>query len=140
MRVNYDPANTVLSCTFLNKSDSSPKSCSVIYGTCGQEIHTIQGSGIDGSPSMITIKLNSSIINSMSCYIVTASNGTYEIVVNGSINLPMSEKTGNALLSLIVLPAVFLLGMGGIIIIVIGVIFWRRRQQHDGNEFSYIDY
>ena len=124
-RVDYYPVNTSISCTFLNKADSSPKSCSVLYGTCGQEMDTIQGNAIDGSPFMIIIQLNSSIVRSTDCYIVTASNGTYEIVVNGSISLPMSERADNAPLSLIVIPIVLMV-LGVITVIVIGIIFWRR--------------
>lgn len=137
--VTYYSANTSFSCTFLNKSDSSPKSCSVMYGICGQEMSTIQGNAIEGSLFTIAIKLNSSIVRSTDCYIITASNGTYEIMLNGSISLPaMSERADNVLLSLIVIPVITVLVVGVIIIMVVGIIL-RRRQQH-GNQLCLIYY
>ena len=65
VRVDYDPVITIFSCIFENKSDLSPKSCSIIYEQCGQERYTDQGNVTDGSSSVITIKLNSSIVRSM---------------------------------------------------------------------------
>ena len=117
-----------ISCTFENRLDSSPKSCSVKYGTCGQEMYTTQGNTID--EFIIRLKLNSSIASLMNCYVVTASNGTYDIMVNGSLNLAMREGANNAVLSVIVVPVVGL--VVGAIIIVIGVIFGKRRW---GNQF-----
>lgn len=124
--------NTTLSCTFLNELDPSPKSCTVRYGICGREEYTIQGDVSDESPFEISIGLNSNIVESTNncCYIITARNGTYEIMVNGSCtSLPMSEGVDNArdlrLVSLIVLaiPITII-----IIVVVLGfTIFWKRK-------------
>ena len=83
-----------------------PKFCSVLYGTCSQEMYTIQGNATEGSPFMITVKLNSSIVRSRNYYIVTASNGTYEIRVNGSTNLSGMSEGFNSDVIQIVLPIV----------------------------------
>jgi hypothetical protein len=129
--------NTTFSCTFLNELDSSPKSCSVRYGICGQEKYTIQGNISDESPFKISIELNSSIVGFTNCcYIITASNGTYEIMVNGScISLPIVIDNARdlRLLSLIVLVLVIP------ILVVLGVIvavFWRRKLVHGNQSFQ----
>ena len=108
-----------------------------MYGTCGQEISTIQGNAIEGSLFSIAIKLNLSIVRSTDCYIITASNGTYEIMLNGSISLPaMSARADSALrlLSLIVIPIIIVLMVIG----VIAIILWRR--QRHGNHLCLIYY
>ena len=125
--------NTTFTCTFLNKSDSSPKLCSVTYGTCGKEMYSIQGNTREGSPSVIIINVNSSDIRSTEsdCYIITASNGTYEIVVNGSINLPVDERAVPHPLIIIVIPIIlvlFLVLVLGGIVVGVTIFFWRRRQ------------
>ena len=130
--MNYYSINTTLSCTFLSELDTSPKSCTVRYGICGQEEYTIQGNVSDESPFEISIGLNSSIVESINncCYIITARNGTYEIIVNGSCtSLPASEGVDNArdlrLVSLIVLLTI---PITIIILVVLGfIIFWRRK-------------
>ena len=124
--------NTTLSCTFLSELDTSLKSCTVRYGICGLEEYTIQGNVSDESPFEISIGLKSSIVESTNnncCYIVTARNGTYEIIVNGSCtSLPANEGVDNArdlrLVSLIVLAIPITI----IIVVVLGfTIFWRRK-------------
>ena len=139
MRVDYDPVTTIFSCTFVNESDLSPKSCSIIYGQCGQERYTDQGNVTDGSSFVITIKLNLSIIGSNYCYNVTASNGTYEIVMNGSRNLPMRDEgeSNNAVLSVIVVPIIILVVVIGVISAI--VILRQRRRQLHGNQFSFFE-
>lgn len=97
---------------------------------------TIQGNAIEGSLFTIAIKLNSNIVRSTDCYIITASNGTYEIMLNGSISLPaMSKRADSALFSLIVIPIAIVSVIIGVI--VIGVIFWRRKNQYNGNQLSF---
>jgi hypothetical protein len=128
--VNYYSTNTTISCIFLNELDTSPKSCNVRYGICGQESSTIQGNDSNKSPLKISIELNSSILGSTNCcYIITASNETYEIKVNGSCtNVPISDGVDNArdlrLLSLIVPITIILVVLG----VIVGVIYWKKRQ------------
>ena len=117
---------------FLSKLDTSPKSCTVRYGICGLEEYTIQGNVSDESPFEISIGLNSSIIESINncCYIITARNETYEIIVNGSCtSLPVSEGVDNArdlrLVSLIIIPitGIILVVLG----VIVGIIYWKKR-------------
>ena len=119
--------NTTFMCTFLNQSDSSPKSCSVTYGTCGKEMYSIQGNTRKGSPFVI---LNSSDIRptESDCYIITASNGTYEIVVNGSINLPVDERAAPRPFLIAIITFVLVLLLGGIVVTIGVILYWRRSQ------------
>ena len=122
----------------MSELDTSPKSCTVRYGICGLEENTIQGNVSDESPFEISIGLNSSIVESINncCYIVTASNGTYEIIVNGSCtSLRMSEGVDDALdlrlvsLIVLVIPITILVVLGAV-----SVVFWRRKLQYPGNQ------
>ena len=124
--------NTTLSCIFLSKLDTSPKSCTVRYGLCGQEEYTIQGNVSDESLFEISIGLNSSIVELINncCYIITARNGTYEIIVNGSCtSLPANEGVDNAQDLRLVSLTVLAIPITIIIVVVVleFTIFWRRK-------------
>ena len=90
VKVEYIPETTTISCIFQNTSDLSPKSCSVKYGTCDQEMYTIQGNTTDQSPFTVMLELNS---NPMNCYVVTASNDTLTLMVNGRFETHRSTGT-----------------------------------------------
>ena len=106
MKVEYHPSNTTISCTFENELDSSQKSCSVEYGICDQAMNSAQNSTTDDSPSTVTIKLNITAMNSNTCYVVTATNGTFTVMVNGSFETPTNNKHLGVIVSSVILAVI----------------------------------
>lgn len=84
MEVKYIPENATISCTFRNKLDLSPKSCSIRYGVCNDRMmYNTQRNTTAQSPFVVMLELNSSVTNPMNCYVVTASNDSLTLTVNG---------------------------------------------------------
>lgn len=78
--MQYNSATSTITCTFLNQSDTSLKSCSIRYGSCDQQQRkTVQE---NSSSSKITLSLKSQ--NSF-CYTAIARNSTFAVAVQGSI-------------------------------------------------------
>ena len=137
MRVSYDPTATTISCVYENQLDSSPKSCSIKYGVCGQEMSTTQGTTTVESPFMVILRLNSSTINPMNCYVVTASNETFTLMVKGTfVTQSNNDPAVNAdIITGSVICVIILLGlvvMTATTIIVL-VVRYQRKQQY-GNQ------
>ena len=72
--------DSTLTCIFLNSNDTSEKSCNVRYGQCGQEMRTVSGYSSNNS---VTVSLQLSTVYISVCYIVTASNGSFTVIVEG---------------------------------------------------------
>ena len=120
VRVSYDPTATTISCTFENRLDSSIKSCDIKYGTCGQEMYTTQGNTTVESPFMVRLKLNSNILNSMSCYIVTASNETLTLMVKGEfITQSNNDSVNTSILAGTVIGVIIIIMLGLVVVTVI---------------------
>ena len=84
VEVQYNSATSIITCTFLNQSDTSLKSCIIRYGSCDQQQRkTVQG---NSSSSKITLSLESQ--NSFR-YTAIARNGTFAVAVQGSIIVGM---------------------------------------------------
>ena len=84
--VVYETVPSTITCTFDDPLNITGKSCTVEYGNCNQQIgQTLEGSSTQESPNIVTLKLQSIDSNQMYCYNVTASNGSYTIIVMGSI-------------------------------------------------------
>ena len=80
--VQYNSADSTISCTFINQMNTSIKSCNVTYGICGQNLkQTVQGSTSLMFPNTVVLKL---MYNSSFCYAVTATNNSFTVVVEGS--------------------------------------------------------
>ena len=74
------------SCTFQDRQDTSQKSCSIRYGPCrGKLSDTAETTSANESPGIILLMLNPQLIGQTFCYIVTASNTTYTVIVEGQV-------------------------------------------------------
>jgi hypothetical protein len=82
---NESSSGSIISCVFLNPSDTSEKTCCVIYQLCDQErIDSEMAPGCNKSVLQeIELKV---FVNSSEtyCYTVTASNDTYIIKVDAN--------------------------------------------------------
>ena len=85
VEVTYNSATSAITCSFLSQPDSmtSIKSCSVQYGECQNLIFTSYGNSTGNSVTLIVL-LSGSI--KAYCYIITASNGTHTVMVEGQIS------------------------------------------------------
>ena len=79
MSVQYDSIRSTITCDFLDETDTSIKSCSVVYGQqCDQMlVPGPQQSSTLEAPNSITLKVDSENFN---CYVVTASNDSFTII------------------------------------------------------------
>ena len=139
MKVEYNPSTTTISCTFGNELDLSPKSCS--YGICDQEVHIAQNKTTDGSPSTVIIQLNTSSIDPNNCYVVTASNGTFTVMVKGNFQIQLiSDSRLSVIIGSVIGVIVGLIAVTIIMVLVyvVYVIMIRRKKcgmykmYHDG--------
>ena len=78
----YIPENSSISCIFLNKSDTSNKSCGVMYGQCNELNDDNTEYGIKDT---ILVMLKNIDPSQSYCYKVTASSGIDTITVEGEI-------------------------------------------------------
>ena len=83
VEIQYSSATSTISCIFLSELDGSEKSCSIRYGECNQEL-TEMAAGNTTTSSVIMLNLTLTSSDSQ-CYVATASNGTYTVMVDGSI-------------------------------------------------------
>ena len=84
VQVDYDAFASTLSCTFL-KRQNSVKLCYVQYGPCGQDLTMTD----EGTTTFDVVPLNISVLSGADetfCYIVMATNGSYTVLVEGSIS------------------------------------------------------
>ena len=85
--VNFESADTVL-CNFLqhNSSTSQPYTCKIEYGHCEQQLNTtVEGYALAKFPSIVRIDLLPNL-QRWECYIITASNGSYTVLLKGSFS------------------------------------------------------
>ena len=87
---------------FENQQDLSPKLCSVKYGTCDNEMYSAQNHTTDGSLSTVTLKLNSSIINPTDCFVVTARNDTFTVMMEGNFETQQSNNNLSVIVGLVI--------------------------------------
>ena len=82
VNVEYLSTTSTITCAFLDQTDTSIKSCSVMYGQQCEEM-LIPGSQQNSTaedPYSITL----SVPENINCYEITASNGSFTIVVEGT--------------------------------------------------------
>jgi hypothetical protein len=84
VEVAYNAATSTVACNFLKNANYS---CSVKYGLC-QDIETKSNSSRNNTTGsdQVLIQIQSSGSAQM-CYVVTASNDTFVVVVKGTFNI-----------------------------------------------------
>ena len=81
--MQYNSADSTISCAFLNQMDTSIKSCCVSYGPCGQELtQTIQKNSSLVLPNNVTLSI---LPRGSYCYTIIASSGNFTVAVEGMI-------------------------------------------------------
>ena len=88
VKVQYTEATyeSAISCTFLNQSDTSEKTCCATHGRCDESgPESIQECKAD-SPYNIPLEISDRSIQRY-CYTVTASNGSHTVKVEGTFTL-----------------------------------------------------
>ena len=77
-------SKSTISCVFLNQSDTSNKTCCITHILCGQTAGptTVQECN-NIFPYRIEVNVSGRSKQTY-CYVVTASNDTYTVIVNGS--------------------------------------------------------
>lgn len=87
VKLKYAPSSSTLSCQFLTPPDTSElRSCSVRYKKCQEEQsspQTVSMKNVTANP--IALKLSVSEGNSY-CFVVTASNITFNVRIGGNIS------------------------------------------------------
>ena len=84
--MNYNSATSTIYCTFLNKLDTTEKSCSIKYGLCNQGlVNSTQGFSATETPNSVSLKLTD-LSDGAYCYVVTASSDNTTIKVKGSLS------------------------------------------------------
>ena len=84
--------NTTITCEFTNQLDNSNKSCIVTYSRCGQQLSEMaQGSSTPEEPNSIQVELDLPGQAIMYCYIVTASNDTFTVFIEGNLTTARGE-------------------------------------------------
>ena len=78
VNIIFQPTNKIV-CTFLDQREGQGTiSCDIAYGPCQQQPNMIARGKIT-SPNTVDTDLS---INSEYCYVVTASNGTFAILID----------------------------------------------------------
>ena len=88
--MSFDTMTSSIYCTFLNDQDMSRKSCNISYAPCGEELKK----DVQGNTSMDRIQLQLRLDSSTTdyCYVVTANNDTFKILVQGKIEGKIEGK------------------------------------------------
>ena len=80
--MEYNETSSAIICRFVDKLDTSIKSCVVMYGQCGQELLTARGNSTVEAPNTISLLVDSDRID---CYVVTASSGSFTVIVESMV-------------------------------------------------------
>ena len=80
VKVEYDSAASTITCTFNQLDNFENLLCDIRYGRCGQEL--FDSSSSTTTSNVATLKAK---VSGTTCYLVTASNGSYTVMVEGSI-------------------------------------------------------
>ena len=75
---------SIISCEFLNQSDTSEKTCCATYKSCNKKEPGNTQTCDRDSPYNIQLEV---VDESYDCYTVTASNDTYTVKVEGTFNI-----------------------------------------------------
>lgn len=97
MKITYDEDTTSIFCRFLNQQDTTDKTCSIEYVQCQRRLISIpkQLNATDtGIPNTFQINIDDSD-EATYCYRVKASNSSYTVHVDGTLNLGKTLKLYN---------------------------------------------
>ena len=85
MDVKYDSAASTLTCTFLDQPEdvASSRSCRVQYGDCLSKLTGLSNDTTTANDIVLNLQLSGS--GQEYCYLVTASNGSNVVMVEGRI-------------------------------------------------------
>ena len=89
--INMSPEVITVNCTFLNQPvDTNYKTCGVVYGPDCKDLSSDSGSVITDTSNCNSIVFNmvnevTNSINNVTCFLVTASNTTKTVKVEGSL-------------------------------------------------------
>ena len=73
--------SSTIVCQFMNQTNISVKSCTVMYGQCGQMLaYASQGNSTVETSNYISLSVKA---DHFECYVVTASSDTVTVVVEG---------------------------------------------------------
>ena len=89
--IKLNRAASAISCIFIDELDTSEKSCSVVYGLCNEAQMKLAALSPNTTSSSATLDLILSDSSATYCYNLTASNSTYEIMVEGRIGKQNSQ-------------------------------------------------
>lgn len=81
VKVEFDSAASIFTCTFSQLDNFENLSCDIRYGRCGQELSD-SVSSTTTSTNVVTLDVR---VSGATCYLVTASNGSYTVLVEGII-------------------------------------------------------
>ena len=99
VRAEYREADSisVISCIFLNPSDTSEKTCCVNHGRCDEKVpESVQECKTD-PPYSIPLKILSVSASQRYCYIVTASNDIHTVKVEGTFTLGIANNKNDVI-------------------------------------------
>ena len=81
VRVEFNTTTSTIICRFLNQTDTSVKSCAVMYGQCDQElVGSQQGKSTMEAPNYIELRVDPAG-SGLDCYVVTASSEVFSVMV-----------------------------------------------------------
>ena len=78
VKVEYDLTSSTITCVFQSSAENS---CCIKYGQCHQKLNLTAEGNSTTNKVMLQIKSDRS-----ECYTVTASNGTFAVMVEGSFS------------------------------------------------------
>ena len=86
VEVKYDPATSAITCVFLNQPQGMVivKSCQIQYGDC--QLKMTLTSNETTTTNDVALNLQFSASGQEYCYVVTASNGSHTVMVEGRIS------------------------------------------------------
>ena len=90
VEVKYDSTVSSITCQFLNQTDTSIKSCSVMYGQCGMMLkYTQESNSTVEVPNIVSLTLHS---DKFECYVVIARSDAMTVIIEAKTirngNLP----------------------------------------------------
>ena len=91
--MGYNLTSSTIVCQFMNQTDRSVKTCTVLYGQCDQMLaYAYQGNSTVDTPNYIALNVDASYFE---CYVVTASSDTVTVVVEGQRRMTAGIKFNN---------------------------------------------
>ena len=86
VKLSYDSAASTVTCTFLDQQESVAfnRSCRIQYGDCPSKLTEVSSNTTTSNE--IVLNLHLSGLGQEYCYIVTASNGSNIVMVEGRVS------------------------------------------------------